>query len=208
MRWSLNCKRVFMNLILYSCPFHSTGWEWLLPNESDQYILCASLVGMFYRLCGESKPKWEQWIIMVVTDVHRQLIDSLEPCTWELACEAIVPKQNICNTLSLRSWKPSGDEGIQLCKIWLDHDGAPGDKNDDTFHWGTDVRDDARSRIRNGQVGAVSECFCIWWLSHYNNGIWELVGLHICCIRVFFEYNFCFGVYCVLDSSQDCGAWS
>lgn len=89
---------------------------------------------------------------MPVADVHRQLINSLEPSSRELSNKTIVPEQDISDASAFGSGQPGGYKGVHNGDILLDHDRAASYKDNNTFHRSTYVRDDARARFRECQI--------------------------------------------------------
>lgn len=141
---------------------------------------------------------------MWIANIHRELINSLEPSAWKLASETIVAKQNISNTLSFTTWKPSCYKGIHHSKVRLNHNWTAGNKDDNTFHNSTDTSDGAWTGFRDCQIQAVTICFCIWVLSYYDNGIGEFTGLDKVSIRVLLVDDFSCWINGMLYSFKDC----
>nr|AFK39201.1 unknown [Lotus japonicus] len=63
-------------------------------------------VSIFFEVCSQPESKWKQRIIMFVTNIHWELINSLEPCSCQLASKFIVTKKKVSNTLTFSSRKP------------------------------------------------------------------------------------------------------
>nr|GLL36590.1 unknown [Ipomoea trifida] len=67
-----------------------------------------------YTLCLKPKSKREERVIVRISNIHGELINSLEPCPRKLAREPVITKKHVCNALAFGSWKPSSHKGINL----------------------------------------------------------------------------------------------
>jgi hypothetical protein len=63
---------------------------------------------------SESKIIGEEGIVMRVTNVHRELINGLEPSPGQLSSKSIIPEKHICYSLALSAWQPSSNKSIDL----------------------------------------------------------------------------------------------
>ena len=200
-------RRIYSNsnLIIYFSNSCSSliKVKWWNPEQWKHH----SYLGLG-RFSGETKPEWEERVVMPIPNIHWELFNSPEPSPGKFPSEAIVAKQNICNTLAFCSWEPSSNKGINLINIWLNNQRTTRDDDDNTLHSSTDVCDDAWPRVRDCQIQVVTKCLCIWGFSHHNNGIGEFAGLDIAKIRVLFIDDFGFWINCLLYGAEDRGTCS
>lgn len=158
---------------------------------------------MAHRLGLEPEPEWEERVVVVVADIHGQLVDPLEPCPSELAGEAVVAEQDIRHSLAFTSGEPRGHEGIQLGDVLLDHERATGDHDHDALDGSADVLDHRRPGLGQGQVCAVAHRLGVGRLAHDHNCVGEAVGLDVAGIRFLLEDNLCGGINSFLDGLED-----
>lgn len=151
----------------------------------------------------EPEPKGEERVVVVVSYVHRELIDPLEPRPSKLASEAVVTEQDICHSLAFASRKPCSHEGVHLGDVLLDHQRASRDHHHDTLDGSADFLDHCRPGLGQGQVIVVAHGLSIGRLAHDHDGIGEVMGLKIVDTRILLEDNLCGAVNGFLDRLED-----
>lgn len=67
----------------------------LFVNEKRKY-----LGSLNHWLCCETIAKREEWIIIWITNIHRELIHGLKPRSGKFSGETIIAKENISHALA------------------------------------------------------------------------------------------------------------
>lgn len=75
---------------------------------------CAASLILLHTLGCEAKSEWEKWVVVVIADIHRELIHTPEPCPRKLPCEPIVTEEDIRYSLAFGPRKPGSHKGIYL----------------------------------------------------------------------------------------------
>ena len=140
-------------------------------------------------LCRQSKPEGEQRVIMLVSDVHGELVHCPKPGARQLASEAVVSKQHISDTLALGTWQPCSHKSINGLDIRLHLDRPARDDDNDTLDRSADGLDCARARFCDRQIGAVTTGLRVGSLPNYNNGIGEISILNEIGVGVLIVHN-------------------
>nr|GLL32425.1 Os03g0749200 [Ipomoea trifida] len=104
-------------------------------------------------LGGESKPKGEEWVIVRIPDVHRKLIDGLEPRPRRLSGERVIAEQYIRHALAFASGEPRRHQGVHGREMGSHYERSAGDEHDGALDAaGADVLDCVGAGRRDGQV--------------------------------------------------------
>nr|GMD25986.1 rplT [Ipomoea batatas] len=146
---------------------------------------------MNHFFCRETKPEREQGIVVGIANVHRELINRLEPSASELTCEPVVTKQEISDALAFSSRKPSRDNCIYLVNIGLHHNRAARDDDHHASDSATHIVDNAGPGLSYRKIRAVTKHLCIGKLPDNNDGIIEVVGTHKLRVGIFLVDNLC-----------------
>jgi len=138
---------------------------------------------------------------MRVTNIHRDLINGLEPSLRQLSSKSIIPEKHICYSLAFNAWQPSSNKSIDLWLIGLNHDWTARYCDHNALNIAADIEDRTWTWFSYGQVQTVSSCLSIRSLSDHNSGVREVVELDEISIRVLAVNDFCAWINCGWDTT-------